>query len=354
MAALGRKGELPEGGAAGAADEDAAAALRREADQADQEALDLSAGREAPDAGLAGGRARADAADMPILKRELFGSDADWFDGQLSFARSQGLLPEGPPELAGGAAAAGQPEVAGGAPARPQTLQQWFAGSMIADERGRPLTVYHGSGSEFDTFDVARAGEGRGSTGEQALFFSTDPDVASHSALVAGAGHATNEPTHTGAFADNGGVVYPVHLRVENPLISKLKFYNGEEFAKEIARAKAAGHDGVIFPHVTSRGENGTVAVFNPDQVRSIFADAAQVRIDEPALKAFEDPRGGGFAELAESLEHDYRAQLTDPERAKRTYEVGDKRITLAELLDEFDRDREAAAALRACAGAGA
>jgi hypothetical protein len=44
MASLGRKGELPEGSAAGdAGDDDLVAALRRDADQADQEAIALEA-----------------------------------------------------------------------------------------------------------------------------------------------------------------------------------------------------------------------------------------------------------------------------------------------------------------------
>lgn len=357
MDALGHRGELPEGApAAVTGEDDLVAALRREAEQADEEALAASLGREEPAAEL-GRAAGLDAADVPILKRELFGSDADWFEAQVAFhdqVRGENAAQgpgNGPPARA---EASGPPEVAQAvAEARPggrQSLREWFGQSLIADEQGRPLIVYHGSAWDFDQFDVGKAGEGRGSTGERALFFSTDPDVASHSALVAGAGHATGEPTHTGAMSHNGGVVYPVHLRVENPLMSKLKFYNGEEFAREIERAKASGHDAVIFEHVKSRGENGTIAVFSPDQVRSVFDTAADVRIDEPALKAFEDPRGPGISGQVDSLEHDYRMAAADPDQAKRVYQIDDDAPrTLLDILEELDRDREAAAALRAC-----
>jgi hypothetical protein len=81
-----------------------------------------------------------------------------------------------------------------------------------------------------------------------------------------------------------------------------------------------------------------------------LAAIAGDVRVDDAALKAFDEPGGAGHAQLADSLEHDYRAAAEDPERAKRTYEVDGRVITLADLLDEFDRDRAAVAALRECA----
>lgn len=391
MEALGRKGELPEGSAAGAAagDEDAIAALRREADQADQEALDLAAAREEPDADLAGGRARVDAADLPILKRELFGSDADWFDAQLSFARSQGLMPEGPPELAGGAAArdasaaaARQPAASGGAPGAFQGLIG---------------PVYHGTNRAFDNFELKPAMRqdrysGKFEVQPQAFFFSEDPETAK---MFAEDRALVDERLRA---KDRGEPrVSAHHLRVEQPFDmvidtpKELSYYRENGFpgahigdpnperANELFALTGSEPEtwddvqamlddpGVVdalrrdgYDAVRLREADGSIswAVFDPEQILSpadvATAEAAQVRIDEPALKAFEDPRGSGFADLADSLEHDYRAQLTDPERAKRTYEVGDKRITLTELLDEFDRDREAAAALRACAGGGA
>jgi hypothetical protein len=77
--------------------------------------------------------------------------------------------------------------------------------------------------------------------------------------------------------------------------------------------------------------------------------------IDNPELKAFDDG-AGGRADLADSLEHDYRAAAADPGRAARTYLIGDsdEPRTLFDILEELDRDRAAAAALRTCAGGGA
>jgi hypothetical protein len=89
MAALGRKGELPEG--APVADDDLAAAAARDADQAEAEAHAAAEGRSAEDLEHAPAAELA-STDVPILKRSLFASDADWFDAQLDFYRSQGLL----------------------------------------------------------------------------------------------------------------------------------------------------------------------------------------------------------------------------------------------------------------------
>lgn len=37
-------------------------------------------------------------------------------------------------------------------------FKRWFAGSQVVDEKGRPLMVYHGTGTEISTFEPGRAG----------------------------------------------------------------------------------------------------------------------------------------------------------------------------------------------------
>ena len=98
MAALGRKGELPEHSAGDAiGDDDAIAGLQRDADQAESEALAAAAERDRADV-EAGRSAERDSADLPILKRELFSSDSDWFEAQ--HRRAQNL--ESPGAQTGG------------------------------------------------------------------------------------------------------------------------------------------------------------------------------------------------------------------------------------------------------------
>jgi hypothetical protein len=225
-------------------------------------------------------------------------------------------------ETAAQAAAAKQPTLTQrvaqffqGDKAKPQTFtpafQLWFGESKAVDAQGQPQVMYHGTARSFDTFDVAHAGETRGVAGEKALFFSTTPDTANHSASVAGVGLSERTGQAFAAkmlneslgieFPEVGSVVYPVYLKIENPFISSMEFYNSREMVKEIARAKKAGHDGIIFPKITTAGEAGTVAVFSPSQVKSAIGnqgtfdpknpsillqgERAALRIDDATLK---------------------------------------------------------------------
>jgi len=142
-------------------------------------------------------------------------------------------------------------------------FKQWFGQSKMVDDDGMPLVAYHGTAHDFDSFDISKAGAMSGSEAQGALFFSSDPEVASKYADVANA-------TGT-AGGDRGGQVYPVYLRLENPYRSKLKFYNTGDFEREIAKAKKKGHDGIVFPNVKHAGESGQIAVFSPEQVKSVF-----------------------------------------------------------------------------------
>jgi hypothetical protein len=139
------------------------------------------------------------------------------------------------------------------------------------DRSGKPLVAYHGTAWDFDRFSLSRVGTGRGFAFERALFFSLDPWTASHSAIVIGAAYEGGVPTHTGIMADNSGVVYPVYLRSERPCASPLDRYKPAMMAAHLKEARESGFDCVIFPNIQSWGENGTIAVFSPDQVRSIF-----------------------------------------------------------------------------------
>ena len=52
---------------------------------------------------------------------------------------------------------------------------RWFGDSKVVDSDGRPLVVYHGTGSEFDSFDFTKLESGAGGAGTEAgFFFSTN------------------------------------------------------------------------------------------------------------------------------------------------------------------------------------
>lgn len=362
MEALGRKGEVPQGaGVAAAGDEDLVAAAQRDADQADAEALAGFRSAEDADAELGRGHdAAPDAADMPILKRELFGSDADWAEAQIAFARSQGLIPD-----VAEAAANGPParETASG----PAELAPAAAASAQgAPGESAPITVQ-------SYVDAYLAGRGRGDSARdrELLQFAANNGPAIETELSSRAKVAPESADYPvwqakriGAFdqaitdyAEANGMdpqdVFDTYDAApdDSPMVSVIE-ERVQELMQEGVRDSSRTYVRSGLPRNRASNDAGGRAG-SPDRGATGNMDVAGP-IDNVALKAFDDA-GHGRAELADSLEHDYRAAATaDPERAKRAYEVDGRTLTLAELLDEFDRDREAAAALRACAGGGA
>jgi hypothetical protein len=77
-------------------------------------------------------------------------------------------------------------------------FRKWFGDSKVVDENGRPLVVYHGTGSDIESFN---ASGGTGKTFETGAFFSDSPAVANTYA-------SGTSPT-----------VVPVHLSLKNPVV---------------------------------------------------------------------------------------------------------------------------------------
>jgi len=53
---------------------------------------------------------------------------------------------------------------------RTEAFKQWFGGSMVVDENGEPLVLYHGSSKKFDKFDVSKAGASSGENIDSGYF----------------------------------------------------------------------------------------------------------------------------------------------------------------------------------------
>lgn len=77
-------------------------------------------------------------------------------------------------------------------------FKNWFGESKVVDEKGEPLVVYHGTGSDVDVFKTSG---GSGKTYGTGAFFSSSPDVAST--------YATGNQKN----------VSPVHLSLKNPVV---------------------------------------------------------------------------------------------------------------------------------------
>lgn len=134
-------------------------------------------------------------------------------------------------------------------------LMKWFGNSKVVAADGQPLVVYHGSDEKFDTFD-------------------TEPQGKNH--------WQSNSEAHGGGFffADKKRYVkmhkevYPVYLKMENPLVEFASdyYYAVDKFdsnsAMYLREAKLNGHDGIIMSSPTG----SMYVVFEPNQIKSISA----------------------------------------------------------------------------------
>lgn len=116
-------------------------------------------------------------------------------------------------------------------------FKRWFGDSKVVDSSGKPMVVYHGTGSNIEKFH-----EGKPS------YFTDKKEVASGIARQHDAGN-----------------VMPVYLRIINPYYFKPGDSKLGDFFEKI---RAAGHDGVISPY---RGDSKEYITFSSDQVRSAF-----------------------------------------------------------------------------------
>lgn len=120
-------------------------------------------------------------------------------------------------------------------------FRDWFASSKVVDAEGQPMTVYHGTASDFKTF-----AEGKGNA--EGFHFTTDPAVANQ--------YAASRAMDGG----RGANVQPAYLSLQNPKRTPL----GSTL--DIREAIAEGHDGLIV------GNGNHIVAFNPEQIRSTMS----------------------------------------------------------------------------------
>lgn len=137
-------------------------------------------------------------------------------------------------------------------------FKRWFGNSKVVDENGEPLKVYHGTGAEFEEFDLAHSGENY-SEGQGAFFFTNKRSRAENYAALA-----------TGDF-NNPGQVMEVYLKIENPYtVTAPEAITAEDYydmhSDELLRKMdLEGYDGIII-----KSNNGDLyVVSNNKQIKS-------------------------------------------------------------------------------------
>lgn len=173
--------------------------------------------------------------------------------------------------------------------------RQWFEGSVVVNDQGDPMPVYHGTINDFDRFEedsfTVRAG----------FYFSQGPDFASSFAIEKADGIDFDEEE-----VSAGPLVMPVFLSIKNPLdvrdgwpvfiaeqldhllvpewihtFEPSDFWNVMDDAdghNVMYALKQMGYDGLL---AMENGERVYVA-FDPDQIRNAMAPGAARALNRP------------------------------------------------------------------------
>ena len=99
-------------------------------------------------------------------------------------------------------------------PQRQRNFDRFFEDSVVRDEDGEPVVVYHGTKNRFNKFDNAKlmSGTNAANTG-LGHFFSNEPTVANKFA-----GKSLRQKFFGGGGSEQG-VVLPMNLRMKNPYV---------------------------------------------------------------------------------------------------------------------------------------
>jgi predicted kinase len=307
MDALGRHGEVPDEGATAAAggDDDAAAIAAQAAGE--REAIDLARSREAPELGERSPAREADS--LPILKRELFPNDDDWFAAQVAFYRSLDVEnaprspAEGPPASE---AAAGPAEVAAApaaAPGEDITVESYVDAYLRGEGRGdsprdRELLQFATNNGPAIEAEFQRRTPIARFRAEAAQVEATLPPVEPGQVRLWRGARSTERGAGLNFTTDLAGIALPFR-----------NAYGGELRYIDLPESDLAGF---------TMGAGATDAEFHlPAEVAAKStpvtdrAPPEQIRIDDPELEAFDDG-GRGRADQVESLEHDLRMQADE------------------------------------------
>ena len=134
-------------------------------------------------------------------------------------------------------------------------FKAWFGNSKVVDEKGEVLELYHISKSNFDTFDISKAGKNTNdSLNLKGFWF----------------GDAENLNMSENLFSNGGNIPIekmPVYLKMENPyIVDNLNEFWGNNSTEKL---RQQGYDGVINKGADLGGTE--YIVFEPNQIKSVY-----------------------------------------------------------------------------------
>lgn len=214
-------------------------------------------------------QAREDGHDGLIVRRAFDGRLV--FDQYVAFDPNQIKL-----ALAAGNSVIPQPAVEPKVKTATDTqpFRTWFDQSKIVDDAGKPLVVYHGTGSDFASFDPAMIGQNFNQS-TLGFYFTNAPKPDP----LGGFGYGSTASEYA-ANAEGYPNVMPVYLSIQNPLIldDAAEWGGGvsaiDKRASDIARwAKVNGYDGVIAKDGTGEDAEVIYIAFRPEQIKSAIGN---------------------------------------------------------------------------------
>ena len=230
----------------------------------------------------------------------------------------------------------------------------WFGKSKAVDESGAPVRVYHGTQASFDKFSPQAIQEGA----ENGFFFTDSPSMAGKYAETYK--HTPGKVPPPPFQTPPGANVRPAYLKMENPLVKDFQGKSKYEgYEQMIARAKAAGHDGLILRNIddpvpgefyspTGGAPHDVYIVFDADQIRPAFGKA-MAQTETAAFQAAKDVIRKPPAEAKAIVEKAQRARraakspatMSATEINKRLDQLDQKSSLLTDQMIEAGRGQE-------------
>jgi GNAT superfamily N-acetyltransferase len=175
---------------------------------------------------------------------------------------------------------------------RTPAFQRWFKNSKVVDAKGRPLIVFHGTNKDLTEFNTVReAGAVRNNNwfGQLGSWFAA-PQPGSEG-YEEGSAEATAD-VFAEMRGDEGSVVYPAYLSIQNPY--EIEGYEALTEERDDAGGAAAfrarlvsqGYDGVVVRESDTDGgqyRDDWVA-FYPTQIKSAIGNSGDFAADNPDI----------------------------------------------------------------------
>ena len=193
-------------------------------------------------------------------------------------------------------------------------FKQWFGDSKVVDTDGKPLVVYHGTGSDFDTFKKTMPAHGMNKKPQNGFFF-TDTFTAGSYAVM-------NE-----MYGKSNANIMPIYLKLSNPIIIDRK---GREFLDSVSlqkwvrsqvdRYQNSMHDGLIIKNINDIGAylETQYVVFSPNQIKSAIGNNGN--FDSSSNNILES-RGNFFDGISmDMLRADLTHRANDTFNTKKTF----------------------------------